>query len=136
MNIDFKTKGKVPADKANTLLNSMLIVAEVNKVELKAVLEKHDINALPVYSTIYHRLRNAAEYDMQYDDSHPAYSPWEDINGDIQPGRKRIVPFCGWSVSNDYYGNGVNDTHWLTVQKQVKERFTGELIKIVKEVGL
>ena len=132
MTIEFKFKGKVDNKTANKLLNNMLLVGLACKDELNTILEKHDIRTLPVYSAIYHRLRNRAEFDMQYDDSHPAFSPWENIEGKMEPPRKRLVPFCNWSMANDYYGKGCNDSHWATVQKQVQKQFTEELLKLIK----
>lgn len=140
--IKFETRGKVPNGTANKLLNNMLAVAQNCKETRNAIrtylngigLNVSDIDAIDSasYSRIYHALRDMAEFDMSYGDTHPAYSPWVDIHGNTMPARKRRIPFCGWSMSNDYYGGGCNDTHWDTVQNQVKTQFETELLNILK----
>lgn len=138
--IDFKTRGKVPATTVNKLLNNMLLVAASKQVKEDFQhylstnnLDCTDIGHPTLYARIYHACRSIAEYDMKYDNTHPAYSPWENIHGELQPARERLIPFCGWSTTNDYYGNGCHDSHWTTVQNQVKDLFVQELTKILSE---
>lgn len=134
--VNFKTRGKVSSENVNLLLNAMLVVARKQREPLLSYLKGNSLMVSesghqPVYSCIYHYLRRLANYDMQYDNTHPAFSPWEDVEGKIQPARIRIVEYCGWTLAKNYYADGCNDTHWDTVQKQVKGLFVEELKKIL-----
>ena len=121
MTIEFKTRGKVPTAHANMLLNGMLEVAKHPKVKkhlLEHIDTAGDTLSLQDYAHSYHDLRRLAQFDMCNDDSHPAYSPWEDIHGNEQPARERFIAFSGWDMYEHYYSDGVNDDHWRTVHNK------------------
>lgn len=138
MAIVFKTRGKVPNDKANFLLNAMLDVAKVKKAELANGVKANNFTLDQIghptfYSTLYNSLERLARFDLQYCSvTHPAYSEWKDIHDKTQPARERLIPYCGWTLEKDYYVNGCNDDHWHTVQKQVKNQFVKEIQNILK----
>ena len=129
--INFKTRGKVPNNTVDKLLNNMLAVARFKKSIILGVLVENSLDDAPVFASLYSYLKRLAEYDMSYDDNSPAYSEWYDIYDNPMPARVRLIPFCGWSVKDDYYGNGCNDDHWLTVRKQIREQFIKEIKKVL-----
>lgn len=60
-------------------------------------------------------------YDIQYSDSHPAYSPGEWDDGTIRPARKRLAEYSPEFV---LYPDGCNDDHRLSMLKHVA-KFVG-----------
>lgn len=128
--IDFKYKGKVDKAKANTLLNAMVEVAlhpsVIEKTKEYLPLAKE---GKKYYAGFYHSLRALAEFDLSYDDSHPAYSKQLGCNDQEIPARVRRVAYIGWKISEDYYHSGVDDSHWFTVQKAVEKQFLSEIEK-------
>lgn len=55
-------------------------------------------------------------YDLQFDNTHPAYSPWVDESGVTQPARVRRVQF---NAMFKLYPKGCNDMHLQTVLRLV-----------------
>lgn len=131
MSITFNTRGKVPAATVNTLLNAMLAVAEAEREKLNEALRGKSMFDGPVYASVYYYLRREAEFNMGHDDSHPAFVGAEGLDGEPLQPRVRLIPYTGWSISDDYYGAGCDDTHWATVMKQVREQFTREVLAVL-----
>lgn len=141
--IDFKTRGKVLKGTVNRLLNSALYCLTDSEVKnhIKKYLTAQGFDyttekELPrkFYAPIYYELKRLAEFDMMYDDDHPAFSPWVDSEGTTQPPRERRLLYVGWCITKDYYHDGaVNDDHWFTVHKQVKPQFETAVLNMLNQ---
>jgi len=139
--ISFKTRGKVSSTNANLLLNGMLSVLYNDKAlmgRIKSCIDdvhggKPD-NGLhpPLYTKIYNALRYIAEYDITSPDSDERFAPYKCmVTETLNPGRTRLAPYSGLSLIELYYSDKCNDTHWLTVQKQVKGQLEELIISMV-----
>lgn len=54
----------------------------------------------------------AVQFDLQYDDTHPAYSSWTDEQGIARPARVRRIQFC---AAFQHSPSGCDGTHLETV---------------------
>lgn len=106
---------KWPADQFEIVVDALrqfkATLSEERAAMLRGALEESD-------STLF-RLGNTVDYDLQYPDSHPAFSPgtWED--GTVRPARVRRVRYNPNYIP---YPPGCNDDHRKTMLRAAAKK--------------